>query len=96
MAAVIYYIDENGNFYVDSNGNNYIAGNHYSESPTKLQYLQYKPYRYNSTYGKTTAYLYKNGEWIKVKPYIFTNTEIAIAGLAIAGIARSGANTIYG
>ena len=72
--VVNYYVDINGNKYVDINGNYYTLTS-YDKAPTKLNYLQYKSQVYNNGYKK-------------VKPYINTKIEVAIAGLAIPGISR--------
>ena len=82
-----YYVDINGNKYVDINGNYYIITS-YDEAPTKLNYLQYKSCVYNNGYKKCVAYIYKDGAYVKVKPYINTKIEVAIAGIAIHGISR--------
>lgn len=60
----------------------------YDEALTKLNYLQYKSCIYNNRYKKCVAYIYKDGAYIKVKPYINTKIEVAIAGIAIPGTSR--------
>lgn len=82
-----YYIDINGNRYVDLNGN-YFVPTLDDVTPTKLNYLRYKSHIYNNGYKKYVTYIYKDGAYVKVKPYINTEIEVAIAGIAIAGISR--------
>lgn len=60
----------------------------YDEAPIKLNYLQYKSCVYNNGYKKCVAYIYKDGAYVKVKPYINTKIEVAIAGMAIPGTSR--------
>ena len=60
----------------------------YNAAPIKLNYLQYKSYVYNNGYKKCAAYIYKDGAYVKVKPYINTKIEVAIAGIAIPGTSR--------
>lgn len=60
----------------------------YDEALTKLNYLQYKSCVYNNGYKKCVAYIYKDGAYVKVKPYINTKIEVAIAGIAIPGTSR--------
>ena len=98
MAETInYYIDSNGNNYVDVNGNYFIAGASFSEAPTKLRYIRYKPYFCNSnnTFKGYTAFIRQaDGSYLKLRPYIYTNIEIAIAGLATIGVSRAAGNVI--
>lgn len=82
-----YYVDINGNKYIDINRNYYILTS-YDKAPTKLNYLKYKSCIYNNEYKKCVAYIYKDGAYTKVKPYINTKIEVAIAGIAIPGISR--------
>lgn len=84
---VNYYIDINGNRYIDLNGN-YFVPSLGDMTPSKLNYLQYKSHIYNNGYKKCIAYIYKDGAYVKVKPYINTEIEVAIAGMAIPGISR--------
>lgn len=84
---VNYYIDINGNRYIDLNGN-YFVSSLDDVTSTKLNYLQYKSYVYNNGYKKCVTYIYKDGAYVKVKPYINTEIEVAIAGMAIAGTSR--------
>lgn len=60
----------------------------YNAAPIKLNYLQYKSCIYNNGYKKCAAYIYKDGAYVKVKPYINTKIEVAIAGIAIPGTSR--------
>lgn len=60
----------------------------YDAAPIKLNYLQYKSCIYNNGYKKCVAYIYKDGAYTKVKPYINTKIEVAIAGIAIPGTPR--------
>ena len=60
----------------------------YNAAPIKLNYLQYKSCIYNHGYKKCVAYIYKDGAYVKVKPYINTKIEVAIAGIAIPGTSR--------
>lgn len=83
-----YYIDTNGNKYIDLNGNYFIHSFSDVVIPTKLNCLQYKSHIYNNGYKKYAAYIYKDGAYVKVKPYINTEIEIAIAGMAIPGSSR--------
>lgn len=82
-----YYVDINGNRYVDLSGN-YFVSTFEGMAPTKINYLQYKSHIYNNGYKKCVAYIYKDGAYVKVKPYINTEIEVAIAGMAIAGTSR--------
>lgn len=66
-----YYVDQYGNRYIDANGNYFILS-------TELSYLQHKSYIYNNGYKKCTAYICKNGEYVKVKPYINIQTAITM------------------
>ena len=82
-----YYIDANGNYYIDTNGNYYI----HSEENIEVPYFQYKANIFNgSKYNNYVAYIYKNGSYVRVKPYIATEKNMAIAGVAIAGSAIVG------
>ena len=60
----------------------------YNAAPNKLNYLKYKSCIYNNGYKKCVAYIYKDGAYTKVKPYINTKIEVAIAGIAIPGTSR--------
>lgn len=82
-----YYVDINGNRYVDLSGN-YFVPTLDDVTPTKSNYLQYKSHIYNNGYKKCVAYIYKDGAYVKVKPYINTEIEVAIAGMAIPGTSR--------
>ena len=83
-----YYVDINGNYYIDTNDNYYIGREILQEAPTKLHYEQYKPYFYNNgSFKKYTAYIRQaDGSYIRTIPYICTNINIAIAGIAIPGV----------
>ena len=83
-----YYVDINDNKYVDLNGN-YFVSTLDDITLTKLNYLQYKSHIYNNGYKKCVVYIYKNGAYVKVKPYINTEIEVAIAGIAIPGTSRA-------
>lgn len=87
-----YYVDKDGNYYVDTNGNNFIAGSYIvNESPFREEWLKYTPYIVNSQFKKHNIYIKdSNGSFKKVKAYIFTHIETAIAGIAIATISRCG------
>lgn len=87
---VRYYVDANGDYYIDINNNYYIESEILTEAPTKLHYIQYKPYFYNNdSFKKYTAYIRQaDGSYVRVKPYIYTAIEMAIAGIAIPGISR--------
>lgn len=92
-----YYVDSNGNYYIDADGNYFIAGATYTQTPTKLHYIRYKPYfsDSNGVYTGYTAFIRQaDGSYLKLKPYIYTKVEIAVAGLAIAGVSRAGGSTI--
>lgn len=81
-----YYIDANGNYYIGTNGSYYI----YSES-IEGPYVQYKANIFNgSKYNNYAAYIYKNGSYVRVKPYIATARNMAIAGVAIVDSAIVG------
>lgn len=61
------------------------------ESPSTGMYFQYKANIFNnSKYNNYVAYIYKDGSYIRVKPYIATEKNIAIADIAIAGSAIVG------
>lgn len=47
------------------------------------------PYKSFVEKNKKKTYIYKDGKWVKVKPYIKTEITAAIAGIAIVGIARA-------
>ena len=88
----IYFVDENGNYYVDETNNYYVSGTEYLEPLYKYEYYKYTPQISDgSKYKSYTAYIRdKNGNLKKFKPYIYTKVEIAVAGLATAGISRVG------
>lgn len=98
MAAFMYYyVDENGNQYIDENGNYYVQRAIFIDSPEKNNYIRYKPYFYNSSgafKGYTAFIRQADGSYLKLKPYIYTKIEIAVAGLATAGYSRVGDNVI--
>lgn len=90
MARLVkYYIDSNGNYYIDNNGNYFIEDD---SAYSKLHYIRYKPYfsDNNGIYTGYTAFIRQaDGSYLKLKPYIYTKIEVAIAGLAIPGISRA-------
>ena len=77
-------------YYIDTNDNYYIESETFIEAPTKLHHIQYKPCFYNNdSFKRYTAYIRQaDDSYIKVKPYIYTAIEIAIAGTGIAGISH--------
>lgn len=85
-----YFINNNNDFYIDLNGNFYIAGITYDDVPSDEVYLKYKPYIYqNGQFKKYIAYIRQpDGKYIRINPHIYTQINIAIAGLATAGIDR--------
>lgn len=89
VTKYIYYVDDNGNYYVDTNGDNFIAGSYVVEEGAHQQaWYKYTPYLGNNKY---IAYIKNSdGNFIKVKPHIYTDIDIAIAGVAVTGISRSG------
>lgn len=86
--TVIYYVDQNGNYYINSNNDFYIANEIYDDVPTALHYVKYKPYIYKDGEFKTyTAYIRQlDGSYLRLIPYVYTKINIAIAGLAVAGV----------
>lgn len=84
------YIDLNGNYYVNIDGNYFTqpAIETDVEIPSQLNYLKYKSCIYNNGYKNCNAYIYKNGAYVKVRPYINTTVSAAIADIAIAGDGR--------
>lgn len=76
----------------DANGDNFIVGTS-TEVENNRQQLWYKytPYIVDNNYKKHTAYIKdSDGNFRKVKSYIYTDIDIAIANIAIAGFSRSG------
>lgn len=93
-ATIVYYIDQNGNYYINSNNDYYIASETYDSAPTKLYYLKYRPCIHNEgKFKKYTAYIRQSdGSYLKLKPYVYTKIEVAIAGMAIPGVSRASSN----
>lgn len=88
--TVIYYVDQNGNYYINSNNNFYIAREIHDDAPVASHYLKYRPYIYKDGEFKTyTTYIRQSdGSYLRLVPYVYTKIEIAIAGIATAGISR--------
>ena len=86
--TVIYYVDQNGNYYINSNNDFYIAKEIYDSAPVASHYLKYRPYIYKDGEFKTyTAYIRQSdGNYLKLIPHVYTEINIAIAGLAVAGV----------
>lgn len=58
----------------------------------KKHYLKYKANIYkdsNNGFTKYKTYIYKDGAYVLVKPCIYTDIDVAIAGLAVAGVSRA-------
>ena len=53
---------------------------------TKLNFI---PHTSFIKTDKKKTYIYKNGAWVLVKPYIKAEIIPAVVGVAIAGIARA-------
>lgn len=85
-----YFISKNNDYYINYNGDFYIANITYDDAPTTNSYLKYKTYiNQNGKFQKYTAYIRKaDGSYVKVNPYIYAKIDIAVAGLAIAGLDR--------
>ena len=88
--TVIYYVDQNGNYYINSNNDFYIAKEIYDSAPTTSNYAKYRPYIYRDGQFRTyTAFIRQpNGSYLKLIPYVYTQIEVAIAGIAVAGVSR--------
>ena len=88
--TVIYYVDQNGNYYINSNNDFYIAKEFYDDAPVASHYLKYRPYIYRDGQFRTyTAFIRQSdGSYLKLIPYVYTQIEVAIAGIAVAGVSR--------
>ena len=76
----------------DASGDNFIVGTSTEvENNSQQLWYKYTPYIVDNNYKKHTAYIKdSNGNFRKVKSYICTDIDIAIANIAIAGFSRSG------
>lgn len=76
----------------NTNGDNFIVGSSTTVENNRQQlWYKYIPYIVDDNYKKHTAYIRdNNGNFRKVKSYIYTDIDIAIANIAIAGFSRSG------
>ena len=86
MPLVINDINDN------ANGDNFIVGSSTTVANNRHQsWYRYTPYIFDDNYKKHTAYIKgSNGNFRKVRSYIYIDIDIAIANIAIAGFSRSG------
>lgn len=84
------YVDLNGNYYINIDGSYFTqpAIETDIEIPSQLNYLKYKSCIFNSGYKNYNTYIYKNGSYVRVQPYINTTVFSAIADIAIANEGR--------